>query len=130
MGLSGVSYNRDMKPKLGRPKIKFTPEQVEQIKTLGRCHCPDSEVAAFMGVAENTIQRHFGALLKEAREAGKSNIRAKQFRLAMDGDRTMLIWLGKQLLKQSDKVQWDITSVPEEVFSSEVARRIADGSKT
>lgn len=108
----------------GRPKHQFTEQQVEQIKTLGRCHCPDSEVAAFMGVSEMTIQRHFGSILKEAREAGKSNIRAKQFRLAMDGNVSMLIWLGKQLLKQSDKIQWDITSIPEERFSEEVQRRL------
>jgi predicted transcriptional regulator len=113
----------------GRPKHKFTEQQVEQIRTLARCHCPDSEIAAFMGVGEATIQRHFDALLKESREAGKANIRAKQYRMAMEGDRAMLIWLGKQLLKQSDKVQWDITSIPDDVFAPEVARRLQDETK-
>lgn len=108
----------------GRPKHQFTDTQVEQIKTLARCHCPDNEIAAFMGVSENTIQRHFGALLKESRDAGKCNIRAKQYRLAMDGNVSLLIWLGKQLLKQSDKIQWDITSIPEEKFADEVQRRL------
>jgi hypothetical protein len=69
---------------------------------MARCHCPDSEIAACFGVGENTIKLHFGPLIKEQREIGKKNLRAKQYRLAMKGDRTMLIWLGKQLLKQRD----------------------------
>lgn len=87
----------------GRPKKQFTEKQIEQIKTLARCHCPDSEIAAFMEIGETTIKRHFGPLIKDAREAGKANIRAMQYRMAMNGDKTMLIWLGKQLLGQRDK---------------------------
>lgn len=36
---------------------------------------------------------------------GLELIRAKQFDTAMAGDRTMLIWLGKQLLGQKDQVE-------------------------
>lgn len=86
-----------------RQKIQFTQKEIEQIKTLARCHCPDSEIAAYMECGENTIKRRFGPLIKEQREVGKSNIRAKQFRLAMEGDKTMLVWLGKQLLGQRER---------------------------
>lgn len=114
---------------MGRPKKEFTPEQIEQIKTLARCHCPDTEIAAFMGCEESTIKRRFAPLIKDAREAGKANIRAKQFRLAMDGNVPMLIWIGKQILKQSDKHEWDIKGVPEDKFSEEVARRLKDAAR-
>jgi hypothetical protein len=87
----------------GRPKKTFTEKDIEQIKVLARCHCPDTEIAAFMGVAERTIQRHFGALLKEEREAGRANLRSWQFAAAQRGNITMMIWLGKQLLGQRDK---------------------------
>lgn len=88
--------------KLGRPKKTFTPEQINQIKALARCHCPDSEIAAAVSIGETTLHSHFGPLLKEQREIGKSNLRAKQFKLAMQGNLGMLIWLGKQLLGQRD----------------------------
>lgn len=94
----------------GRPKKQFSEKDIEQIKVLARCHCPDSEIAAFMECGEMTIRRHFGTLLKEWREAGKSNIRAKQYQLAMQGDKTMLIWLGKQILGQSEKVAQQVSA--------------------
>ncbi len=101
----------------GRPKKKFTEKEIEQIKTLARCHCPDSEIAAFMECGEMTIKRHFGPLISEQREVGKSNIRAKQYQLAMQGDKTMLVWLGKQLLRQYDmlKTQQDVIASVTEV---------------
>lgn len=103
----------------GRPKKEFTEAQIEQIKALARCHCPDSEIAAFMHVGENTIKRHFGPLIKEERESGRASIRAKQFKLAMAGDKTMLVWLGKQLLGQKDKneIQQDNTGKTEVIIS-------------
>ena len=114
----------------GRPKKTFTDKEVEQIKTLARCHCPDSEIAAFMNIGEMTIRRHFGTLIKEERESGRASIRAKQFRLAMDGDRTMLIWLGKQLLGQADKHEWDLKNIPEDKWLDESERRLGIKKET
>ena len=90
----------------GRPEKEFSEKDIEQIKTLARCHCPDNEIAAYLGCGESTIRRHFGTLLKEARDTGKANLRAKQYRLAMEGDKTMLIWLGKQILGQKDRNEY------------------------
>lgn len=98
--------------KVGRPKRSFSDKDINQIKVLARCHCPDSEIAAFMECGEKTIQRHFGPLVKEMREAGKANIRAKQFELAMKGDKTMLIWVGKQILGQRDRFNQEIIQPP------------------
>lgn len=101
---------------MARPRKVFSPHDVEQIKVLARCHCPDTEIAAFMGCSEPTIQRHFRDLLREQREAGKANIRATQFRLAIGNEAkgikpnvTLLIWLGKQLLGQRDQSLHEIT---------------------
>lgn len=110
--------------KLGRPKKTFSERDIEQIKTLARCHCPDSEIAAFMGVSERTIQNHFCALLKEQREAGKANIRAMQYKMAMNGDRAMLIWIGKQILGQRERTEIDITKLPDELLAQEAERRV------
>ena len=114
----------------GRPPKEFTEDQVELIKTLARCHCPDSEIAAAIGCGEATLQRHFDALLKEQREIGKSNIRAKQFRMAMNGDRTMLIWIGKQILNQREpSLQIDLRKVPDEQLMEVVKERLLEPIK-
>lgn len=107
----------------GRPKATFTNKEVEQLKTLARCHCPDNEIAAYLGIGETTLKRHFGPLLKEQRDVGKANIRALQYSLAMKGDKALLIWLGKQILGQWERTQIDLAKIPEEVFFKEAERR-------
>lgn len=99
---------------MARPRKEFvlTDSQLEQIKVLARCHCPDIEIAAWVSnaigfsISPDTLQRRYAALLKEQREIGKSNIRAKQFRMAMEGDRAMLIWVGKQILGQRERTDF------------------------
>lgn len=89
---------------MGRPrrKIDLSEKEIDQLKTLARCHCTDKEIAAYCGLPETILQRYFGATLKEQRDVGRSNLRAKQFKMAMEGNVTMLIWLGKQILGQRD----------------------------
>lgn len=45
----------------------------------------------------------FAEYSDQKRAKGKLSLRRKQFQLALSGDRTMLIWLGKQYLGQVDK---------------------------
>lgn len=97
-------------PKGGRPSFVIDMEQVEQ---MCLCQCTEKEIAAQFGVSIDTIQRAikketgcgFADYFAEKRQKGFVSLRAKQFSLAMAGDRTMLIWLGKQYLKQSDKME-------------------------
>lgn len=95
---------------MARPKKVLEEKDINQMKVLARCHCPDSEIAAFLGVGETTLKRRFGPLLKSEREAGKANIRRWQMDLAQKGNATLLIWLGKQLLGQRDNMTLDSTS--------------------
>lgn len=39
------------------------------------------------------------------KETGKASLRGKQFAVAMTGNPTMLIWLGKNMLGQKDQVE-------------------------
>ena len=111
--------------KLGRPPKEFSEKDIEQIKVLARCHCPDSEIAAFVGCSEMTIRRHFDTLLKESREAGKANLRAKQYQLAMNGDKALLIWVGKQILGQREpSLQIDLNRIPDEQLAEIVRIRV------
>ena len=48
---------------------------------------------------------NFSSYLAEKRAHGNSLLRAKQYEIAMSGDKTMLVWLGKNRLEQSDKIE-------------------------
>ena len=47
----------------------------------------------------------FADIYKRLSAPGNVSLRRKQFELAMNGNVTMNIWLGKQKLGQSDKVE-------------------------
>lgn len=89
---------------MARPRIQFTPDQAKKVETLARANCTDEEIAAATGIAERTLIRRFGPILQKERKTGQAHLRAKQYELAMKGDRVMLIWLGKNLLAQKDQM--------------------------
>jgi hypothetical protein len=83
----------------------------EQFDKLCYIQCSLLEIAAFFECSEDTIenkvkQTHgikFSDYSKQKRGKGKISLRRKQFDQAMHGNTTLLIWLGKQYLEQSDK---------------------------
>ena len=92
--------------KRGRPKIKFDLEQVEKLAML---QCTYDELAAFFDCSKDTIinrmkdNESFSTAYKSGLEKGKMSLRRMQWRAAESGNVTMLIWLGKQHLGQTDK---------------------------
>jgi AraC-like DNA-binding protein len=95
-------------PKGGRPELIIDWEQVEN---LCRCQCTEKEISSQLGISVDTLQRAiqrekgcgFADYFAEKRQKGFVSLRTKQFSLAMTGDKTMLVWLGKQYLNQRDK---------------------------
>lgn len=95
--------------KVGRPR-KEIDERVfsEAIKMP----LLKSDIASLLGVSEDTLERwvrsNFDCTFSEIREQNRSylkrNILIKQYEVAMSGDRTMLIWLGKNYCDQVDSV--------------------------
>ncbi len=67
--------------------------------------CKTVEIAEHFGCSDETITRRYMAELIKGRTALKTNLRQWQLRRAQAGSDTMLIWLGKQLLGQSDKLE-------------------------
>lgn len=85
--------------------------------------CTDSEIAALANLSEAQLKASFQPLLKKGRADLRDRLRTAQVRKALghfyektdeDGtthiytsspDNTMLIWLGKQYLGQSDKTE-------------------------
>lgn len=87
---------------MARPRKQVSERQIFKLASI---LCTDEEIAAVLDVSADTLTRRFAEALKRGRQVGKKSLRRKQFQLAMKGDRTMLIWLGKQHLGQTDKVE-------------------------
>jgi hypothetical protein len=90
----------------GRPRAKI---DLEQIQSLAQIQCTDYEIALVIGVSERTIERRKAAggsfleAYEKGRAEGRTSLRKWQFSVAKAKNTTMLIWLGKQYLNQSDK---------------------------
>ena len=99
------------KKSVGRPK-KFDLDvaQVEQLASFG---CTNTEIASFFNCSDTTLTRNYGENLIKGRDAGKIRLRQYQWKAAKNGNVAMLIWLGKQLLGQSDKQEITHNELPD-----------------
>lgn len=85
---------------MARPLKQIDPEQVKLLAGIG---CPVEEIALVLGCDKRTLERRFAVVIETGRADMKKALRRKQVEIALKGDRTMLIWLGKQLLGQRDE---------------------------
>jgi hypothetical protein len=101
--------------KVGRPrgstKLRPDEETIKQISGLARIQCTQREAAAVLGVHADTfrdfLHAHEKALKawEDGGETGKASLRRHQFKSAESGNATMQIWLGKNWLAQTDKLE-------------------------
>lgn len=84
---------------VGRDKKIVPPADVFKLAQMG---CKDSEIADWFGIDENTLRYNFSVELLKGKTALKHSLRQAQIRLALSGNATMLIFLGKNILGQSD----------------------------
>ena len=85
-------------------KIEFTSEQKDMIVKLAEIQCTHQEIAHVMGVSVDVIKKAENLdLIANGKSQGKVKLRRAQYRKAVDeGNPTMLIWLGKNTLGQSE----------------------------
>jgi hypothetical protein len=83
----------------GTNKKVIPPDEVYHLATLG---CSVTEMSEWFGVSQSTLKYNFGEYIKKGKEHIKNKLRDAQMKLALSGNATMLIWLGKNLLSQSD----------------------------
>ena len=122
------------KRKAGRPAITWSERDIEQFKSLCAIFCTEAEICSVMGVSDKTlvslINRYLyediighkqgkndpPVMFTEAFErysaTGKASLRREQFKVAKEGSTTMLIWLGKQHLNQSERIEQTVAEVP------------------
>ncbi len=98
------------KNKGGRPKY-----EIDYKTLLGLCklQCTGEECAAVLEVDYDTLNNRlkedgeggFSDFFKKHSAGGRASLRRRQFKAADDGNVTMLIWLGKQYLGQTDRME-------------------------
>jgi hypothetical protein len=96
---------------MARPQKLIDIRLVEELARIG---CTEEDMAAVLDVSVDTIQRRkrssaeFCGAIKRGQAATRNSLRRLQLKKALEGNITMLIWLGKQLLGQQDRsaTQW------------------------
>lgn len=92
------------KNKGGRPKKELDAEMIGRLASI---HCSVDEIALIMNCGRDTIYRNYMDVVEEGRAKGKMGLRRRQWEVANEGNPTLLIWLGKQWLNQSDAQKTD-----------------------
>jgi hypothetical protein len=88
----------------GRPQVEIDLAKVEM---LAKLHASDQEIATFLGISRNSIKRvknrkAYQEAIARGRAQASIGLRKVQWEAALSGDRTMMIFLGKAVLGQSD----------------------------
>jgi len=100
----------EAKNKGGRPKKVIDQEQFEE---LCKIQCTKDEICNVLkcdektltGWCNSTYNLGFSEIYIKLSAFGKSSIRRAQYKAAMAGNTTMLVWLGKQYLGQHEPTQ-------------------------
>jgi hypothetical protein len=74
----------------------------EDVYKLAAMGCSNAEISRWFNIDENTLTYNFSEIIGKGREHLKHSLRRAQIKLALSGNATMLIWLGKNILGQSD----------------------------
>ena len=83
----------------GKTQRVVPPDEVYKLAEIG---CTDREIAEWFMIKEDTLRYNFADYLTKGRAGMKRRLRAVQLSTALAGNATLLIWLGKNLLGQSD----------------------------
>lgn len=108
----------------GRPKAKINWEEVDNFLIAG---CSGAEIAGYLGLNKATVYDRcekdngisFSKYSQQKKAKGDSMLRARQYQEAMDGDKSLLIWLGKNRLGQTDKQEMNATIKTEQPLFGE-----------
>jgi hypothetical protein len=88
-----------------------------ELEKLCQLQCTDEEIAAWFNVSTRTVERRrlepeFAEVMARGKAKGRISVRRMQMRLLEQGNATMGVWLGKQLLGQKDQVTTEVRQFP------------------
>jgi len=83
----------------GENKKVIDPKEVRKLASIGM---KNSEIAEYLDLDDSTLNYNFKQDLIKGKHELRVSLRQAQIKLALSGNATLLIWLGKQYLSQSD----------------------------
>ena len=103
----------EKKKNLGGRPSKLPLINKEHFEGMCRIQCTKDEICSIFEIHEETLTKWchvtynlgFSDIYKKLSSTGKMSLRRQQFKTAEAGNVTMQIWLGKQYLGQTDKVE-------------------------
>ena len=122
-----------MAKNMGRPKIEIDFEKVDALCAVF-CNCKEIvsvlnsfDINCSYDTVERRVKEQFGVTFAEYVEQkqmafAKPKLRKAQFDCALGGNATMLIWLGKQYLGQTEKQEINFTGD----MSAEISAKIEE----
>ena len=103
---------------MARPKkYDIDPKQVEKLASYG---CTNTEIASFFGCSKDLISKSYSTNVEKGKDSGRIRLRQLQWRAAERGNIPMLIWLGKQVLGQSDRKEIEMSTPIDEITFDEI----------
>lgn len=102
--------------KMGRPEIHIDKPTFETL--MGIAFVTEAIIGEFFKVSESTlirwVRREYGTTFDNLKQQKQKNLKlklaGKQYETAMKGNVSMQIWLGKQWLGQSDKMDQNLNN--------------------
>jgi len=94
--------------------MEHTPEQDKKnyreiakanrdlVRRLSEIHCSLAEISHITGIKKETLEKKYSKEIEEGKANGSMGLRRTQYDRAMNGDPRMLIFLGKNMLGQSE----------------------------
>lgn len=115
-------YDEVKEKKKGRKQRILNEKGMETVEKLASIMCTDEEIASVLGMSVDVLtnernKEKFAESKLRGQSKGKMSLRRMQWATANKGNATMQIWLGKQYLDQSDKVD---TSIVDSNISFEI----------
>jgi len=113
---------------MARPRKEITEEDFTKLVEMIRIQCTQQEICQIFGMTAETLntrleergEESFSTLYKKHSGEGKASLRRMQWGAAENGNATMLVWLGKQMLGQSDKQQLEHSGPDGEAINTKV----------
>ena len=88
---------------MARPKkYNIDTSQLQKLATLG---CTNKEMADFFGCSADLLEKSYSEFLTKGRAEQKMRLRQLQWRACENGNVSMLIFLGKNMLGQQDRIE-------------------------
>lgn len=118
---------------MGRPRKEIDKAEFEKLCAI---QCTLDEICGWFGVSKKTLEAWckrtygdtFSTVFYQKRGIGKISLRRAQYQSAMGGNSALLIWLGRNWLGQTDKVEIDLheSDTPDDGLSKSL-RELASG---